>query len=82
MDCLEELENNITRAQNDLGRFEILLSEARQQGRSQDTIDNLLREVRDAQVELLEAMRARRREMDRQSARMEFAISKINKNNA
>ena len=79
MDCLEELENNITRAQNDLGRFEILLSEARQQGRSQDTINNLLREVRDANVELLEAISASRREMDRQNARMEFAISKMRK---
>ncbi len=81
MDRLEELANNITRAQNDLGQIEILLSEARQQGRSQDTIDNLSREFRDAQVELLEAMRARPREMDRQNARMQFALTKIKKNN-
>ena len=79
MDRLDELEQNITRAQNDLERFQTLLSEARQQGWSQDTINNLLREVRDANAELLEAMRASRREMDRQNARMEFALSKMKK---
>ncbi len=79
MDRLDELEQNITRAQNNLERFQTLLSEARQQGRSQDTINNLLREVRDANVELLEAMRASQREMDRQNARMEFALSKMKK---
>jgi hypothetical protein len=79
MDGLDELEQNITRAQNDVEQFKMLLSQARQQGRSQDTITNLLREVRDAQVELVEAMRAHRREMDRQNARMEFAISKMRK---
>ena len=79
MDRLDELEQNITRAQSDVERFKMLLSQARQQGRSQDKITNLLREVRDAQVELVEAMRASRREMDRQNARMEFAISKMRK---
>ena len=79
MDRLDELEQNITRAQNDVERFKMLLSQARQQGWSQETITNLLREVRDAQVELVEAMRASRREMDRQNARMEFAISKMRK---
>jgi hypothetical protein len=74
MNRLEELANNIPRAHNELGQIEISLSEARQQGRSQDTMDNLSREFRDAQVELLEAMRARRKEMDCQNARMEFAL--------
>ena len=79
MDRLQELEQNITRAQNDVDRFKMLLSQARQQGRSQETIIYLLREVRDANVELVEAIRAHRRELDRQNTRMEFAISKMKK---
>ena len=79
MDRLQELEQNITRAQNDVDRFKTLLSQARQQGRSQETILYLLREVRDANVELVEAISAHRRELDRQNNRMEFAISKLRK---
>ncbi len=77
MEREEELTNNITRAQNDLEQIQILLSETRQQGQSQATINNLLRELRDAEVELLEAMKALQREIDCQNARMEFVLKQL-----
>ena len=79
MDREQELTNNMIRANNEIETIHFLLSQARQQGRSQATIDNLSRELRDAEVELIEAMRALHEELDRQNNRMEFAISKLRK---
>jgi hypothetical protein len=44
MDREQELTNNIICANNEIEQIKVLLSEARQQGRSQDKIDNLSRE--------------------------------------
>ncbi len=80
MDRDQELTNNIIRANNEIEQIQVSLSEARQQGRSQDTIENLSRELRDAEVELLEAMRALHDELDLQNERMEFALQQLNDN--
>ncbi len=77
MDCEQELTNNIIRADNEIEQIHFLLSQARQQGQSQATIDNLSRELRDAEVELLEAMRALNDELNLQNARMEFALQQL-----
>jgi hypothetical protein len=84
MDREQELTNNMIRANNEIETIHFLLSQARQQGRSQATIDNLSRELRDAEVELIEAMRALHEELDLQNQRMEFALQQLNskKNNA
>ena len=84
MDREQELTNNMIRANNEIETIHFLLSQARQQGRSQATIDNLSRELRDAEVELIEAMRALHEELDLQNQRMEFALQQLDakKNNA